>query len=191
MNVWIAAADNNLPKVKEYLASKLFTANSKDDNGYTPLHAAAEYTHLDLLKYLVEQDGNVNVQDNDGDTPLHACETVEAASVLLDLGAQLDIRNNEGLTPLEKAEEENDFPELIRFLRLRCGKPLDGEESIPENVNLSIGSQDAEIPLQVSEEQRARLNEIIQTGTDADFENYLKEVLGTKAEEAPNKRLKN
>lgn len=39
---------------------------------YTVLHAAASYSHSDLLAYaLVRPDVDVNVKDGDGDTPLH------------------------------------------------------------------------------------------------------------------------
>jgi len=195
MNVWIAAADNRVDKVKEYLNTSQFTANSKDANGYTPLHAAAEYAHLELLKYLVDNGGDVNVADNDGDTPLHACERPVVAEMLIELGADPSIKNKEGLTPLQKAEEDEDFPELITFLRERSGsgsKQNHGQDELPYNVRLSMESpadlNNEEIPVQVTDEQRARLSEIVENGTDADLEEYLKNILGNAEEDSKRQK---
>lgn len=191
MNIWIAAADNNIDKVKEFLKSPQYTPNSRDQNGYTPIHAAAEYAHLDLLKFLIKEGGDVNIKDSDGDTPLHACESVEAAKLLVGLGADLNIKNDEGLTCLEKAEEDSDFPELVSFLRKASGLDEASNETLPDNFKLTVKSGNAEeVPeTQVSEEQRERLAEIIQNGTDADFEEYVKQALGP-AQEDSSKKIK-
>lgn len=183
MNLWIAAADNNIEKVKEFLESPNLTPNSRDQNGYTPIHAAAEYAHLDLLKYLIDHGGDVNVKDSDGDTPLHACEQVSVAEKLVELGANLDAKNDEDQTPLEKAEEDADFPELIDFLRKKSGIEQtlpDAGLELPENMHVSLKSTtEDQIPEQhISEEQRERLADIIQNGTDADFEEYVQNALG-------------
>lgn len=191
MNIWIAAADNNLQKVESYLASGNFTANSKDQNGYTPVHAAAEYGHLDLIQRLIEKGADLNIQDNDGDTPLHACEQPRVAEFLVRLGADLSTKNHDGLTPLQKAEEDADFPELIAYLRKVCGINIPEEDSIPENIQMSFQSEDPEtIPSNVTDEQRAKLAEIVDHGTDADFEAYLKEALGSNESEDAAKKAK-
>lgn len=182
MNIWIAAADNNIEKVKEYLQSPNLTPNSRDQNGYTPIHAAVEYAHLDLLKYLIDHGGDINVKDSDGDTPLHACEQVSVAEKLVELGADINAKNDEDQTPLEKAEEDADFPELIDFLRKKSGIEQTLPETdmeLPENMHVSLKSTTEEqIPEQhISDEQRERLAEIIQNGTDADFEEYVQNAL--------------
>jgi ankyrin repeat protein len=62
------------------------------------MHAAASYSHLDLLAYLVSVGGDVNLGDDDGDTPLFTCESVAAAQWLVAHGADAGVRNEEGLT---------------------------------------------------------------------------------------------
>lgn len=66
----------------------------------TPIHAAASYNHIPLLRALVrEHGGDANVTDHDGDTPLFVAETVETARCLVEeLGADVDHRNESGLT---------------------------------------------------------------------------------------------
>ncbi|KAG7820249.1 hypothetical protein KL928_001686 [Ogataea angusta] len=116
-NIWIAASDNKIDKVREYIESGSYTANSKDPNGYTPMHAAASYGNLDLLRYLVSQGGDINIQDSDGDTPLHHVETLKAARFLIEeLKADIKIKNKDGLTPAKYQEEEDEYPELIEYL---------------------------------------------------------------------------
>lgn len=43
-NIWTAASDGELEKVKGYLASGI-DVNAQDETGYSPLHAAASYGH--------------------------------------------------------------------------------------------------------------------------------------------------
>lgn len=117
-NIWVAAADNEVSTVSDYLASGAFAADAKDPNGYTPLHAAASYGHRDLLKLLVQKGGDINVQDNEGDTPLHHTEDVETATMMVEqLGANPKLKNAEGQTAADFVEEEDEFPELARYLR--------------------------------------------------------------------------
>lgn len=117
-NIWVAAADNEISTVADYLASGAFSADSRDPNGYTPLHAAASYGHRELLQLLVQKGGDINIQDNEGDTPLHHTEDLETATLMVEqLGANPKLKNAEGQTPADFIEEEDEFPELARYLR--------------------------------------------------------------------------
>ena len=44
--------------------------NAKDDYGCTPLHDAAEYSHLEITEMLIGRGPDMNALDNNGDTPL-------------------------------------------------------------------------------------------------------------------------
>ena len=117
-NIWVAAADNQVEIVEKYLTSNEFSANAKDPNGYTPIHAAASYGHLDLLKMLVSNGGDINIQDNEGDTPLHHAEDVVTAKFIVEeLKADFKIKNEEGQTAADYIEEEGEYPELAQYLR--------------------------------------------------------------------------
>lgn len=117
-NIWVAAADNQISVVEDYIQSKQFTANSQDPNGYTPIHAAASYGHIDLLKVLMANGGDINIQDKEGDTPLHHVEDLATAKFLVEeLKADFSIKNDEGQTALEFIEEEDEFPQIAQYLR--------------------------------------------------------------------------
>ncbi|PVV04743.1 hypothetical protein BB560_000748 [Smittium megazygosporum] len=97
-NIWLAIAEDNFETVKDFIETKKYTANSKDDNGYSPMHAAASYKNLDMLMYLINNKGDPRITDNDGDTPLHFCEEIECAKLLIESGADPKALNNEGKT---------------------------------------------------------------------------------------------
>lgn len=124
MNIWVAASDGRQDLVEKFLnENATLTANSKDPNGYTPIHAAAAYGHVDLLRKLCKDyGGDINVKDSDGDTPLHHCEDANTAKVIIEeLNGDATLTNNEGMTPLAVFEEDMEFPELIQYMREQAG----------------------------------------------------------------------
>lgn len=135
-NIWVAAADDQRAVVEQHISSGSFTPNSKDPNGYTPMHAAASYGHIDLLKYLVSKGGDINITDAEGDTPLHHVEDVTTARfVVEELKANYKVKNADGLTAAEYIEEEDDFPDVAAYLRsLAHDKPEDGVTEANEFV---------------------------------------------------------
>ncbi|KAG0639798.1 hypothetical protein HOY80DRAFT_885799 [Tuber brumale] len=118
-NIWIAASDNDIQSVAHFLSQDAKCVNSKDENGYTPIHAAVSYNHISLLRSLVRtHGGDVNVQDGEGDTPLFVAETVEVARVLVEeLGAEVGHRNGLGLTAADTIGEDGQFPLVVAYLR--------------------------------------------------------------------------
>ena len=94
------------------------TPESADRAGYTAIHAAASYGHIELLRFLVkDREGDINIQDAEGDTPLHMCELVDVARTMIsEFGADVSVRNKEGLTAAESIREEGDFDDLADYL---------------------------------------------------------------------------
>ena len=87
-NPYLLAADNS-PELLPLLRSNPALASSQDEHGYSLVHAAASYNHLDLLRALVRDlHVDVNLKDEDDETALFVVETPEAAKVLVEeLGA--------------------------------------------------------------------------------------------------------
>ncbi|OAO16954.1 ankyrin repeat protein [Blastocystis sp. ATCC 50177/Nand II] len=112
-NIQIAAGDGDFEKVKAFLDQGV-SPNTQDQAGYSPMHAAASYGNVDILKLLISRGGNVMLKDIDGDTPLHVCEDRECAEVLMANGAKYDAPNNEGKTPIWYAVEE-EFSFMIDY----------------------------------------------------------------------------
>mmetsp|Transcript_73194 Transcript_73194/g.214550 ORF Transcript_73194/g.214550 Transcript_73194/m.214550 type:complete len:222 (-) Transcript_73194:84-749(-) len=110
-NVWTAASDGDIPRVEELMALDGFTPTSADENGYTPVHAAASWARVELLQLLLNRDAAaVNVKDSDGDTPLHhvanaseleESQVKEVVGLLLAHRADPTLVNGENQTCLE------------------------------------------------------------------------------------------
>lgn len=154
-NPLILAAENS-PKLLPLLRSNPSLASTQDTHGYSLIHAAASYNHLDLLRALVNEfHVNVNIEDEDAETALFVLETVEAAQVLIEeLGADPTIKSqdgmSEGMTAEEKIRAEGDFTAVADFLKdLRLRGAAADEDSpatvigdhpppLPPNVRLHI-----------------------------------------------------
>ncbi|UZP35658.1 hypothetical protein NXS19_003474 [Fusarium pseudograminearum] len=116
-NPFLLAADNN-PTLLPLLRERPELASSQDEHGYSLVHAAASYSHLDLLRALIREfNVDVDLKDEDNETALFVVETQDAAQVLVEeLGADVGHRGLEGLTAREKIEAEGDFPVVAEYL---------------------------------------------------------------------------
>lgn len=146
---WTAAADGNLSVIKQAVESGV-SPNAKDENGYSAISAAVSYRHEELLDYLMSAGGDVNIRDSDGDTPLFACETIAMARLLVEkYGANVDLRNDRGLTAGEAIREEGEYLNVAAF--------LDGNSPLP--IQRLDDQNDDAAPL--NESSRRRINEIM------------------------------
>ncbi|OAA65508.1 ankyrin repeat protein [Niveomyces insectorum RCEF 264] len=117
-NPYILAADNS-PALLPLLRAKPELACQQDDHGYSLVHAAASYNHLDLLRTLVrELRVPVDLRDEDRETALFVVETVEAARCLVEeLGLDPALRGDLDLTAAEKIAAEGEFPLVAAYLQ--------------------------------------------------------------------------
>lgn len=162
-NPFILAADND-PKLLLLLSSNPALASSQDAHGYSILHAAASYNHIDLLRQLVlDFHVDPNLKDEDGETPLFVVETVQAAQALVEeLGTDTTIKNAEGLTAEQSILAEGDYLSVADFLRekrvQKGSDPHNGEDladlsstgpfnltdppQLPRNLRVDVGTLD-------------------------------------------------
>lgn len=172
VNVFLLAADNP-PELLPLLRETPTLASSQDEHGYSLMHAAASYNHLDLLRILVtELNVDVNIKDEDGETALFVAETVDCANILVEeLHADISIVSDEGKTAREKFVEENDFPEVAVYLRVKeLESQLNGASAtndvrhpppLPEGVQVNIGTMaEEEVGEIVDPEFRRRIEEL-------------------------------
>lgn len=149
-NLWVLAADNP-NAVLSALRADPSQASRQDAHGYSLLHAAASYGHIDLLRALVKEFGvDVNLTDEDGDTCLFVAETLDIAKCLVEeLGINVQHKNDEGLTAEEFIESDGSFPQVAAYLRQVEGTSNGAQSQtaaappppeLPPNVNINVGT---------------------------------------------------
>jgi ankyrin repeat protein len=99
------------------LISKGASVDIQDkQNGYTPLHVAAEYSDVDSVTTLLNAGASPNLVDRHGNSPLWTAVFRSRASsngfqilkLLLDAGANPGHRNKAGRSPLDMAKQLED-----------------------------------------------------------------------------------
>lgn len=178
-NPFLLAADNS-PALLPLLRENPALASGQDEHGYSLVHAAASYNHLDLLRALINEFSvDVNIKDEDGESALFVTETVDAARCLVEeLGADITIRGDDGVTPREKIEGEGDFPEVAVYLLgvetarhvASAQTPANGQNAstttdlpaVPEGLAVSVGTMDQtqDVPDEVDPEFKRRIEEL-------------------------------
>lgn len=108
----------NLPMVK-LLVENGADVNAKNNQNYTPLHEAAKSPNPEFVFYLILKGADVNAicKDRDCPTPIFnaAADHIKTLEVLIKNGADLKIKNKQGLNVLEWAERIN-RPKIVEFL---------------------------------------------------------------------------
>lgn len=92
----VGANPNAKNKVWEFneISFEIFPLNFQ--TGRTPLHAAAERGHIDVVEFLADREADLSAKDMDGNTALHlSAENKQTAVVqlLLEHGAPTDVPN--------------------------------------------------------------------------------------------------
>ncbi|KAI1467677.1 ankyrin repeat-containing protein [Daldinia caldariorum] len=180
-NPFLLAADNS-PDLLPLLRENPSRASEQDSHGYSLVHAAASYNHLDLLRTLIREfNVDVNLRDEDEETALFVVETVEAARVLVEeLGADVSIKGSDGYTAFQKIDEEGEFPEVAEYLKTKeeaghtqtlpngangtngTNADTNAAPPVPQGLNISLSTvaPTDETELEVDPEFRRRIEEL-------------------------------
>ena len=76
------------------------------------LKAVKENQNFGSIQELIKCGADVNVKDNNGNTPLHFAQTKEIAENLIKYGANVNARNKQGETPLH-ITRDNDIAVVL------------------------------------------------------------------------------
>ncbi|VDK65945.1 unnamed protein product [Onchocerca ochengi] len=104
-----AAKEGDVEKIRKIVIPA--TVNCRDVRGRfsTPLHLAAGYNNLEIVRFLLENGAEVNLKDKGGLIPLHNASSfghLEIASLLIECGAEVNHPDKWGYTPLHEAAQK-------------------------------------------------------------------------------------
>ena len=107
----LACGKNRIENVNILLSNPKVNYNSVDNQGFTPLIKACASQAYDVVKaFLRSNEININFQDKIGNSALHyLCEDekYDIAIELIKIGGDVEIKNNEGKTPLDLIKTED------------------------------------------------------------------------------------
>jgi uncharacterized protein len=123
LDIFDAAAVGNVAIVRNLLATDRASADDHGPDGYTALHLAAYFGHLEIARLLLGRgaDPNTVALNESRVTPLHsavAAKRRDTTSLLLALGASPNAVQHGGWTPLHSAARNGD-EDIVDLLLLR------------------------------------------------------------------------
>ena len=81
------------------------------DDQRTAVHMAVQYNQIPVLEYLVNHHpAHIERVTTEGYTPLHEAASsgsLDSLKILLDAGAKVNVKSNNGYTPLDMAKRED------------------------------------------------------------------------------------
>jgi ankyrin repeat protein len=106
LELFLKARDNNVPEVRRLLSVGA-DVKVKDHEGFTPLHWAIYYGHVQVFQALREHGADIEAKDNHGWTPLHIAtmnDHLATVKALVSGGADILAANlNNGRLPIHLA----------------------------------------------------------------------------------------
>ncbi len=101
--IMLACQYGDEEEVRKTLLEVPWLARVSDTNGFTPLHVAALWGHVDIVQMLLKHKADPNAHNNAGMAPLHGAAMaghMEVVQLLLEHGAEVNAADNIGNTPL-------------------------------------------------------------------------------------------
>ena len=120
-NVLFYAAESGKPELVKEILRYHPDVNARGANGHTPIFGAGERRADDMpgarvaiVRLLVRAGAKVDIRDDDGNTPLHDTSQIDVMEQLLAMGANVNAQNKQGETPIFTTMDGRAIPLLVR-----------------------------------------------------------------------------
>lgn len=146
VDIFEACAVGARDKVIKLLALDPYLLNSYSHDGWTPLHMAVFFGHIDLVRFLLDAGADIDALSKNGQdlTPLHSAlanpHHAKVSLLLIEKGADITLAQSEGYTPLHYAAANGTDDVVIHLLAM--------------NANRSAKTKDGKTPLDLARERK-------------------------------------
>ncbi|XP_065172795.1 ankyrin repeat domain-containing protein 49-like, partial [Atheta coriaria] len=117
-----AAEHGHLDIVIKIIEEHPQLVNTKDKDGYSPLHRACYSNHIDIVDYLLLHGADISSKTEMQWQPLHSCcqwNHKEIASRLLQMGADVNAVSSGKQTPLHIAASHGKSYDMVQLLLIQ------------------------------------------------------------------------
>jgi ankyrin repeat protein len=140
LNLFEASAAGKFDVVAHLLYSHPDAVNEYAEDGFTPLGLACYFGQFEVARYLVLKGAEVNLPSNNGFNvfPIHSAAAgnyTDIARMLIDNGANVNVKQQAGATPLHTAAQNGNLDLLILLL----------EHGAETNVRMEGGKMPADL----------------------------------------------
>lgn len=121
INLFEASAAGKFDAVAHLVYTHPDAINFYAEDGFTPLGLACYFGHYEVARYLVLKGADVNLPSNNGFKvyPLHSAAAgnfTQIARMLIENNAQVNVKQEAGVTPLHSAAQNGNIDLLILLL---------------------------------------------------------------------------
>jgi uncharacterized protein len=136
LDAWEAATLGELQMLKERLGQNKSVLSEFSPDGFTLLGLACYFGHREVVRFLLEAGADPNVASTNAFrvAPLHsasAISDIEIAALLIEAGADVNAKQNQGVTPLHSAAHNGQtrLAELLIANGADVGARTDGDKT--------------------------------------------------------------
>jgi ankyrin repeat protein len=116
-----AAKSGDIDEIKSLLNIGV-SVDHKHNNGATALHVSVYRSNFEVADFLISVGANVNAEDDFGRTPLMGARNVQVASLLINNGAEVGIKDLDGDTAIHRlADPPSDSVASVLELLIASG----------------------------------------------------------------------
>lgn len=121
VNLFEAVAAGKCDVVEKLIRKYPEAINYYAEDGFTPLGLASYFGQYEIARHLVIQDADVNMPSSNGFNvfPIHSAaagDHTDIAELLIECGADVNVKQSAGVTPLHSAAQNGNIDMLILLL---------------------------------------------------------------------------